>query len=286
MASKGSSAFWQAGDYAAALRTKADERKRYDPRATYQTLASACKVDKAYLSRVLRGDADLSQDQLYLAALHLGIAGLERDFLFALHAHSRSALPARRREIEQELARLRARALETRQHIATGALAPAEEALLAPYFLDPDAQLVHVFLAVERYRRAPASIAAELGLGAERFGAIVDLLRRLQLVEVRADGLHVRREALHLPTSAQAYHPYRLLMRQRALGRASALRPQEGYFFSVLFAASEREERTLRERFLDLLRASEAEVRAAPSKDVYQLSFDLFRWSAEGARSF
>lgn len=271
--------FWHADDYRAALKFRTDERKLYVSGLTYGALAATCKVDKAYLSRVFRQEADLSQDQLYLAANCLGVAGLEREFLFTLHAYSRSALAERRNELRSVLESLRRRALETQQHITTGVVGPDEDTVLAPYFLDPNAQLVHIFLTLDRFRSTPEAIGDELGIGKERLHAILELLRRLGLIDLSTKTPRVARDSLYLPPSSAYYPAYRALARQRALERMQASDPNDGYFFSAVFSATPVEERAIRQRLLEVLTASEAEIKEAPAEEVYQLSLDLFRWS-------
>lgn len=272
--------FWESDDYREAIKIRVEERKSYAG-VTYQALATSCKIDKAYLSRVLGRKADLSQDQVYLAAKYLGIDGLDRDFLFTLHAYSRSSLKDRRADLLQSLAAIRKQAQTTQEHIMTGAVEGADQIDLGPYFLDPDAQLVHVFLTIERYRRDPSAIGKALGLGEERFSRILILLGRLGLIETGKSGIRVTREALHLPASAASYPAYRLLLRQRGLGRMQALDADDGYFFSVLFSGGKAEAQTIQQRFLELLSASEVDVRNAPAANVYQMTFDLFPWSEE-----
>lgn len=271
--------FWDSDDYRSALKIKIEERKRFTRKTTNHALAVACKIDKAYLSRVLKQDADLSQDQVYLAAKYLGVGGLEQDFLFALHAYSRSSLAERRHELKQKLASIRANALETQRHIITDSVSGEEQSVLAPYFLDADVQLAHVFLTSERFRRNPKAIGEALGLSGDRLTGIIDLLRRLGLVETTTDGLTVKRDSLHLPTSAPTYHAHRLLMRQRGLARTQVLGNNDGYFFSVVFSATRNEEQAIRRRFMELISASEADVKRSPADHIYQMSFDLFQWS-------
>jgi plasmid maintenance system antidote protein VapI len=266
-------------DDRAALRQRAEEWKAAAPGATYQSLAKACRVQKAYLSRVLQEKAELTADQLFLACEHLGIAGSEREYLTVLHAYCRSDVAARRRQLAAQLAALRERDKETIGHVAATPVEGSELERLAPLFLDPEVQLVHLHLMIERYRLEPKAVAAALGLTAERLEKILELLRRLGLIAVGADGVLATRAAMHLPVDSPLFRPYRTLLRQRALARQEQLPEKTGYSLSLLFSATRGVEATLRRRILELLAELEPEVRAAPSEEVFFFGVDLFPWA-------
>ena len=61
--------------------------------------------------------------------------------------------------------------------------------------------------------------------------------------------------------------------------RSSRLSKDEGYLFTVLFSADEATKKRIQAKFLDFLKAVEKEVQAAPSEDVFYMSFDLMNWA-------
>ena len=266
-------------DYRAALRHRADQWKDAVPKATFQKLAKACRVQRAYLSRVFQCQAELSQDQLFLACDHLGILALERDFLFTLHAYCRSDVPARRRQLADQLALLRQKDQTTLGHVATLATAaPDELEGLAPFFLDPDLQLVHSTLAIDSFAENPQSLGAALGIPVERVEQALATLRRLGLITVAPPRIRLNQQVIHLPPESPLYRPYRQLLKQRALARQDQRPDHSGYSLSLLFTASPAVEVQLRSRLLTVLREFEPEVRAAPSERLYFLGIDLFPW--------
>lgn len=235
-------------------------------------------MQKAYLSRVLKEDAELDQDQLFLACEHLGIVNLEREFLFALHAFCRSDVPARRQRLAEQLASLREQANQTLGHIQIAAVADDDMNRLAPLFLDPDAQLVQIFLTIEKYRRDPKSLANVLALPPARFDSILDKLRQHGLITVDAEGLAVPRETMHLRNDSPVFRPYRALLRQRVIAQQACLPDGAGYSLSLLFSATPDVEQHIRQRLLALLKETEPRVREAHSEHVYFFGIDLFPW--------
>jgi len=68
-------------------------------------------------------------------------------------------------------------------------------------------------------------------------------------------------------------------LRLKALDRISSLAAKDTYNFSVVFTADEDVRRRVQGRFLRFLKEVEDEVKQARAEDVYQLNFDLFKWS-------
>ena len=266
-------------DYRAALRQRADEWKQAVPGATFQALAKTCRIQKAYLSRVFQEEAELSQDQVFLACEHLGIAGLERDFIVTLHMFCRSEVPMRRRHLAEQLTRQREQARETLGNVNIQPVVGEELEGLTPLFLDPDLQLAHLYLMIDRYRNEPKTLSEVLGVAPGQVEQLLETLRRLGLISVTPDGLLVIREAMHLPAGSPLFRPYRTLLRQRALAHQARLPDKVGYSLSLLFTATKDIEARLRQRFLELLKEFEPEVRAAPSESVFFLGIDLFPWA-------
>jgi len=271
---------YDATSYKTYLRTSLAQKKQAvsASRYTYERLAKACGIQKTYLSRVLNSDAShLSDDQLYLACRFLGLGAEERDFLLLLRDWERSQIADRKAELAARIASVRERHQRTEAYLE--AKAAPDPAALAAYYLDPDALLAHVALAVPRFRDDPRRLASLLGVGEERLAAILATLESLGLVELTPRGYVLRQERTHLPSDSVLFPPYRTLQRLRALERIGKLAPGQGYNFSVVFAATEAVRQTIRGKFLALLSEVEALVAAAPSEEVYQMSFDLFDWS-------
>lgn len=271
--------FYEFSDYRDLLKVRIDEKRVLLAGYNYQDLAKACRVQKAYLSRVFRHDADLSQDQLYLACEFLGLHQDQRRFVFVLHELCRSTLLKRRAELQSEIEDLRTKALGTERHIRTKSVSVDAADRLVPYFLDPDVQLVHMFLTVKRYRENLEDIRSKLSLSPAQLSSILTTLERLELVAIRGNSIEVLQDALHLPTSSELFRPYRLLLRNKVLAKMQSLPSDQGQFISVVFSASHGTERTIRERFLQVLRETEDQVRESRTDRVYQMTFDLFSWS-------
>jgi len=101
-------------DYRSALRKALESRKKTDPKATYQNLAQAMRVQKSYLSKVLNQGAELSSDQLHLASKYLEFSEQQESYIELLLQHSRSVIPDRRTQILSKIQKIQAKNAETK----------------------------------------------------------------------------------------------------------------------------------------------------------------------------
>lgn len=274
---------FEANDYRRSLRdTLLLKKEQFGKPFTFQSMAAACRIQKAYLSKVLGGQGHLSEDQLYLAAEFLRLNAGEREFLSLLHAHERCTVQARQRELTERIETIRRQHLQTETHItAKPAVGISNET--AEYYLDPSMQLVHMFLTISRYANDPERIARELGMAKPQIADVLDRLVRLGIVSYK-DGLYaVERGNQHLSPGSRVFEAYRTLMRLKTLEQVPRVAAKDTYNFTVVFSANDETRAAIQARILDVIRSTESLVLKAPQEDVFQMTIDLFKWS-QGAR--
>ena len=90
-------------DYRKNLKLLVENRKKLDTTVTYQRMAEHMRIQKAYLSQVIKGARELSQDQLYMAMDYLDLKDSEREFLTLSLEYERSALMLRKRQLKTQI---------------------------------------------------------------------------------------------------------------------------------------------------------------------------------------
>lgn len=260
-------------DYKDALQKLLEQKRTSGGRLyTYQKMATAAGIQKAYLSRVLNGDQHLSRDQLYDACLYLSIPKQERDFLLLLHAWQRAASRRYREELLEEIKERRRLSDKTEKQVPVTTYDDDE---MAEFALDPVMQLVHLFLTVDTYAKDISLIATRLGISAERLLELIRKLESKNFIEFRDGSYHVTRMNVHLPRESKYYAINRVLVRMKMLERAQALPPDDTYNLAVFFSADPAVYERIRQSFFAFLKDAESLIRDAPSKQVYQMCFDL-----------
>ncbi len=245
---------------------------------SFQGLASACGIQKTYLSRVLNGDAHLSSDQIFLALGYLGLSREESDYVMLLHQWERSSVPARRDSMENELRKMRAANTKTEKHLKAD-ISLHDKVESASYYLNVNAQLVHMFLTIPGFAEAPSTIAKALAISDSAIADILRLLSQLGIITYKGGRIIVLRDALHMPKDAPLSAPYRTMMRLKALENIQNQSTSDPYGYSLFFSADDEASAAIQGLFFDFLKKAEKIIRPAKCKKVFQMKFDLLDWT-------
>ncbi len=264
--------------YKAALKQALAERQQKNGSASLAGLADAARIQRSYLSKVFNQGGQLSADQLYLACRYLRLSSTQTRYVELLSELERTTLEERKELILKAISKIRSKALATENYIS---VANEEERAqkLALFHLSPNAQLVHMFLSIERYIRSPDLIREELGLSKKELNKIVDLLTDLNLIQFLDGAWVAPTPSMHLKSDSDYYPPYRVLMRQKALVKLQQSVDEDNYSFSVILSSDPATRIGIQQAFLTFLSKIQPLVKKSNSEQVYQMNFDLLRWS-------
>lgn len=265
-------------DYRKMLAEKALERKKTQNGWTLLRLAERAGLHAPFLTNVLKGRAHLNGDQLYSVLKTLDCGSDEITYGLLLLEWERSDLPERRQLLKERIEGSRQERLKTTRHIEAKAVdASPEEA--TRYYINPELQLVHAFLGVEKYARDPRRIAESLNIDPGRIEGLIEELVQLGYAKRGSAGLEKNRRVQHLPKESPLCAPQQMLLRYRSLQHQQLLSESSRYNFAVIFTGDETVREKIQLEFLKFLKEAEKLVKAAPSEGVYQMHFDLFPWS-------
>ncbi len=277
--------FFAEHDYRKLLRESLLARKaRFGRRYTFEKMAQSCRVQKAYLSKVLTGNGHLSEDQAYLICEYLGFTTLERDFILLLLALDRCSVISRQRELKAKLQNIKDLAMQTDSHIDAEPLTDERSTELSSYYLSPLMQVVHMFLTIPKYAKNIDAIQNCLKISKEQLESLIKALERMQIVSFTDRGYKVIRDNLHLSPNSELFATYRTLHRLHAMEQIPRCDKNETYNFSAIISSSEKARNFIQEGFLELLKGAEKMVRNEPNEGVFQINFDLFNWSSSNIR--
>jgi transcriptional regulator with XRE-family HTH domain len=259
----------------ALVEPKEDERRR-----TYASIAEDARIPKSYISRVMKGEAELSPDQLWLVCTRDGRDEEEISFLLLLLEKDRCGVKSRRHTLEQQIANVRARNTKSERHLKDNQTG-SDSHENAAYYLDPWTQLVHVALTIPRYRMNVIKLSQELGLPPARLEGILETLQTKGFIERKEERVSVLKDNIHLPKSSPYFESWHRGLRAAAQHQISVSRNPINYSFSVVFSANEDARVEILRKWFDLLSNIESVASACPEEDVFGLNFDLFTWRLE-----
>ncbi len=258
--------------------TLANRKQMLGKQFTYENLARHCRVQRPYLSAVLNGNGHLSSDQVYLAAEFLGLNEREQRYLCILLEYERSNCDTRRVFLKKELELIRYQGLEAKNFVKAN---PQENPTdgMTEFYLDFNAQLIHMFLTVKRFCENPKQIMAALQIDEDIFNSALLKVEKAGLIQLHATHIEVLVDSVHLPRTSPLFSPYKLAMRHRAWDLDEKIGDERKYNFSVLYSANGETRSKILARFLEFIRWVENLTQDESPTDVFQMNFDFLQWS-------
>ncbi len=268
------------GDYREVIQEKVKASKKEGHEVHFSKLAADTRIQRAYISRVLKKEAHFNADQLYLTSRFLKFTKEETDYLLLLLDSQRSVVSERKKELQKQIKEIQMRHRDTRKHLKAEAVHPLAAEDYQKYFLDPYAPLVHVFLSLPYYAQNPEQIALRTHISETHFKATLSTLQDLRLIqwEVGTKSYRLIKDHLQLVADSPLNIPYQLFQRTHAIQKLQSHTTEERFVFSVTFSANEKTKNDIHEEFLKFLRKTEALVRETTPTEVFQMNFDLFGW--------
>lgn len=271
-------------DYRQALRWIVDRVKSTDPGFSHAKFAEVIRAEKTFVSKVFGEKAHFSEDHMYLVYSNIPMSDLERRYLDLAYNHTRSGLAERQNELLQEMEEVRDRWRQTGAHLSaqftTPRPGPLENPRLVKYYLEPWAQIVHIYLTLEPYQRQPSLLIGKLGMaGEEHLQSVLRILESCDLVAKKGDCMVPVNDHIHLDSTSDFLLPHQTLVRVRSGEHILRLPISRRFIFSVTFSSDEKTQELIRQAFLGFSKEVEKMVRDTDPKDVYQMNFELFPWS-------
>lgn len=266
-------------DYRNVLKKSIEERKKIDSSITYQAMAAHMRIQKAYLSQVIKKVRDLNQDQLYLATQYLGFSPEESEYLKLLLDYARCALADRKKVLLREIKIWQKQKNKTSQYIDVEEITQ-REINREDYFLDPMNQVVHMGLHCDEFRREPMKLANKLFLPKSRISEYLKNLQRMGIITMDTKGVQLNDDIeLHLPKDSPIFPSYKFQCYTNTMNRLKQLEDSKTYNLSVVFSGDEEVRKEINNHFMKFLSKTKKLVNASKSKEVFQMNFDLFSWT-------
>ncbi len=266
-------------DYRDVIRKRVKELAQTRKALTLQKLASLIPVQNTYLSRALNDEkTHLNEDHLFRACKVLEFFPEEIDYLFLLRNRAIASDPDRRSYLESKINRVRQSRHRSAEFQEFDTRRLTEE---MAYLFDPVCTVVQTALFIDEYRRNPRKLCQPLGISVPRLKKALTKLRHLHFIELGDDGLtvlKVNQNQVHYGTDHPLMRTHQSLLRKKCSVQLDQAPEEDKQSFMGTFTADEETFELLRKRLREFLKEIEGLVAPAPSRNLYQLNFDLFRW--------
>ena len=240
-------------------------------------LAEKIRVQPSYLTNVIKERAHFSADQIHAIAFELGLSDDETQYLDLLMQWERAEFKSRKKSLHEQVQELRHKHIHADQQLLAPetALSDADK---ERYYLDPNIELIHLYLGVKGVPSEIGEIAQAWGLRSEYVVNIIAFLEKRGLIERVKKTWKVKPVHQMLSHESPLCKPQQILKRLRALDVLQRMQPERVYSFNGTLTMSEETRMQVQARFIEFLKECEELVLASPSEGIYNLQFDLFPW--------
>jgi len=268
-------------EYKLALKAQMDLlRQQFGVRFTYEKMASECKVQKTYLSRVLNGAGHLNADQLFSACTYLKLNPDETDFILLLREWELSLISSRKKQLKNKILEVRKQQLKSEKFIESNEGRKSAEDLWE-YYTDVDLQLVYIFLTVSSYANNPNAICNKINISDAQLKSILSKLQDWKFIHFKDGKLFIDQPKLHLSENSPIRKPHHILQRLKTIERMKQLEhgTDSNIVFSSIFSADVEFQTQFKKKLLNLIKEAQTQVLTSEAQEVYQLNIDLLKWS-------
>jgi len=247
----------------------------YSPRGTQSALAKHLHCQASYLYQVLRGTAELTEDQAFLFTTFIKMSHSERDYFLCLVHLAKAATIELKNFLmnEMEIKIQNHNNLKTR----INASQPEDDEFWDYYFSSTTPSLIHALTSSEHYQSAKA-IAQRLSLTEDDVFFHLKKLLEKGLIENKDKKWSFSNSSIHFDRNSKFNVQ---MQKNRRLESLNALNKNPGdpehIHFSSLFTIDPKAALKLRELIANFVQTSHQTIHAAGSDEAYIINLDFFR---------
>ncbi len=200
-------------------------------RGSRSQLADALKCDTAYISRVLKGGADLSLEQAESCASFLGLTSEEVHYFLLLVQEARSGTTPLKKYFRAQMDRIHQERLDLKNRLSfKKALGTEDQAI---YYSTWIYAAVHVLVAVPQFQSKEA-LARALDLPLSKIAEVVEFLLRLGLVTQKGGKLGPGETSIHLGSDSPMIYRHHSNWRLQAMNSMEQGALEDLHYSSVV----------------------------------------------------
>jgi uncharacterized protein (TIGR02147 family) len=261
---------FQFDDYRRYLITVLDSERERGKRSR---LAEALRCQPAFISRVLKGEADFSQEHALVVNAFMEHREEEADYFMVLldyqRAGSKSLKDFHRKKMEQ----MRAKRQLVSERI--GVKKNLSESDQMTYYSAWYFAAIHILLMVPELRN-PQRLSERLKLPITLVKDVLDFLTSVGLATIDGKGYHPGNTRIHLSSDSPIISKHHMNWRLRAM-QALEIKDPENLHYSGPLCISKEVAGKIREMILRLLSDAEPLIRDAMDEEVYCFDIDFFK---------
>jgi len=243
-------------------------------RGLQNRLAKHLNCQSAYLYQVVKGKAELTEDQAFGVTTFFEMASLERRYFLCLVGLSRAHTPELKNYLQNQLSQLKAE----RSDLAASADAKSakiESEILDYYFSQSLPSLLHILTSSAQYQTEEA-LSKRLKMPRAIIAQHLQKLNHFGFIEKNKERWSFKTTSLHFAETSSHGLSQHLMRRSQSM--TSLLnREKENSHFCSLFTLDPESYLKLKSIFSDFISKSQKLVHSGGADEAYVLVADLFK---------
>ena len=245
---------------------------------SFKKISDRAKIHTSYFSRVMNGQADFSEEQLYKLGLVLNLDFDSIDFFQLLGSLSRSGCFEHKAFVQQKINELRLKHSNLHQELSDVHTNLNEEEIQT-YYRDVINGMVHMYLTIPKFRHNPQEIATVLGISQTKLENTLKTLGSLGIVtKDDSNNLTVTKKSIHLDDKHPMSSTNHTNWRVHSLSNLTKRDPDPSdYHLSACFSANP----TTKIKIVNILKNAIVESQSlvndnTQTSNVYFLGIDVY----------
>lgn len=240
-------------------------------------IAQRTDCNPAYVTQVLKGNADFSLEQIEKLKDLLGLGPHDFDFLLLLVEKDRAGTLSLKKYFSDKIAK----ALDERKQLKNRLKkeVPLTQEVQLKYFSTWVYAAVHMALTVPTLQDARA-IARKLKLEEPVVNEAIQFLLQSRIITQNKAGYQMGEVRFHLPHDSELIFKHHTNWRLQAL-KALDQKKEANLHYSSVVSISEKDFQEIRENLLKAIESAKAKIKESPEESVVSFCLDFFKVSVD-----
>ncbi len=247
---------------------KSDPRKK---KGLFRQIANLIGVHATYVSQVLSGAKDFTEEQLLLICEFLSMGDMETEYILALLRLERAGSKKLRDRIEKNLRKIRQDALSIKNRVDSKRELHGPEA--AQFYSNWKYSAVHLLTTLQKKLNAE-EIRHRTGMNERELKKIITFLLETGLIIKKGQTYDAGPTVTHLDKESPYISQHHLNWRVKSLQRVGNIQSDE-LMYSANFSISTKDFEILREKVVLLIKEFVQLASDSPAEEIAQFNIDL-----------
>lgn len=166
---------------------------------SFRDISLGCDIHPSYFSRVMKGDAGFSQQQIFKISTFLKVSSEETDYLFLLWNNSQAQSIEEKKYFKNKIQEIQ----EEKQKVASKFKEDIEDPIIQKermetYYEDIITAIIHMYLTISEYKDSPEKILTNLKISKAKLHLEIEKLEKLGLIKLNQKKIQTVKQQIHL----------------------------------------------------------------------------------------